>query len=115
MTAALRHLLIFDLNSAGAGPFEHPDRVRYIDGVAEAGVGVDDEWQVGHVSDRHGVLNDLRQIDEGQVGKPERHVGHAGAGDVDRFEAEVRDHAGRQRIGRTGHEDGSLLLQLLFE
>ena len=51
----------------------------------------------------------------GVVGKPERHIGRPGAGNVDRLEAEVRDRAGRWRIGRTGHEDGSLLLQLLFE
>jgi hypothetical protein len=41
------------------------------------------------------VLTDLRQIDEGQIRKPERHIGHPGARNVDRLEAEAGDYAGR--------------------
>src|SRR5579859_3084084 len=115
MAAALRHHLIFDLDRAGAGPLEHPYRVRGIDSVAEAGIGIDHEWQVGDIADRHSVLNDLAQIDEGQVGQPERHIRHSRAGHIDRLETEIGDHAGRQWIGRAGHNDGAPLLQLLFE
>src|SRR5471030_259663 len=77
-----------------ARALEHAHGVAHVERVAEAGVGVDDQRQVHRVADARGVVGDLMQAHEALVRHAEPHVGDAGAGDVDRLEAEVGDHLG---------------------
>ena len=79
-------MLILDLNSARAGLLERPHRVRDIDRVAEAGVGVYDQRQIDDAANGEDVLGDLAQIHESEVRQPEVHVGEACACQINRLE-----------------------------
>src|SRR5690606_13817962 len=87
-----------ELDGAGAGPLEGAHGVADIEGIAEAGVGIDDDRQLHRVTYGRRVLDDLRQPDEAEVGQPQIGVGKAGTGEIDGLEVEVGDNAGRQRV-----------------
>ncbi len=98
MTAALGRVLIFKLDGAGAGLLQGAHRMGDIDGVAEARIGVDDQRQIDHAPNGHGVLGDLAEIHETEVRQAEMHICQPRAGQIDRLEAEIRDDPGRQSI-----------------
>ena len=72
-----------------AGLLQGADRVGDIDGVAKAGVGVDDQRQIDHAANGHGVLGDLAQIHEAEIRQAEMHVGQPRPGQIDSLEAEI--------------------------
>jgi hypothetical protein len=54
------------------------------------------------------VVGNFGQAHEALVGHAEPHIGHAGAGDVEGFEAQVGDDACRKGIESTGDDDATL-------
>ena len=100
MAALLGEHLVLDLHPGGARTLERAHGAHRVDRIAEAGVGVGEHRHADHVADRRHLIGQFGERDEADVGNAERHVGDAGAGDVDRLEAEVLDHAGKQGIGR---------------
>jgi hypothetical protein len=54
------------------------------------------------------VVGDFGQAHEALVGHAEPHIGDAGAGDVEGFEAQVGDDACRQGIESAGDDDATL-------
>jgi hypothetical protein len=110
VAAALGRDLVLELDAVGARALQRAHRVPHVQRIAEAGVGIDDQRQVHRVADARRVVGDLGQAHEGLVGQAEPHVGDAGAGDVDRLEAEVFDDAGRQRVERARHHHAAARL-----
>src|SRR5207302_11199491 len=86
------------------GPFQHAHRAPEVDGVAVAGIRVDDQWQVDDLADRGGVRGHVGDRDEAEIGQAEVGVGDARSGEVDRVEAEVLDDPRGQRVGGTGQQ-----------
>src|SRR5690554_2858155 len=104
VTAALRTDLVFELNGAGTGPLQGPDGVPDIECVAEAGIGIHHNRQIGRVTDRGGMLGNLGQADKAQVGHAEIGIGQPGARQIDRLKSQIGNDAGGQRIGGPRHQ-----------
>ena len=96
MAAALRKLLVLKLGGGGPGPLQHPHDALDVEGVAEAGVGVDDDR---HVDGVHDVLDLVQHLLEGrqpEVRRGQQRVSDAGPGHIDRLEAGQLGLARRQ-------------------
>jgi hypothetical protein len=106
MPALLRADLIFKLNHVGTRALERASGVPHVNGVAEPGVGIDDQWQVNDIADCRRVLHKFGQGDECKVGQAEQRVGQAGAGQVDGFKAKIGNNARRESIGGARHYHG---------
>ena len=83
VAAFLRENLIFDLDPRRARAFQDAHRPRHVHRIAEARIGVGKDRYRNRVTDHRHVIRDLAQCDEADVGNAKRHVGNAGAGDVD--------------------------------
>ena len=59
MAATFRKILILDLDGIGTDPLELPNRARHVEGVAIAGIGIDDELCSDTVTDRGDRLRHL--------------------------------------------------------
>jgi hypothetical protein len=105
MAAALGEALVLELDSGGADALERAHGVPHVDRVAEAGVGIDDERQGGGIGDRPGRPREVRQGSEADIGHAEPGIGEAGAGQVDRLEAEILDDARPERVGGARHQE----------
>jgi hypothetical protein len=110
VAAFLRADLVFELDRVGAGALQRAHRVAHIERIAEARIGIDDERQVHGVANPRRVFGDLVQAHEAEIGQAERHVRHARAGDVERLETRIGDHARAQRVEGARHEQGAALL-----
>ncbi len=95
----------------GPGALQHAHGAINVHGIAEAGIGIDDERQLDRVAHRGGVLRQIGEAHETEIGYAEVGVGEPGAGDIDRLEAEPGDDARRQRVGGAGHEQAAFLRQ----
>ena len=109
MAAALRIGLILDLERARAGALIGSHGALGIKGVAEAGVGVDDDGQLDAVADEGHRVGHLGGRGEADVRPAEPRVGDGGAREVHRLEARRLGERGGQRIvDAGGDEDGGL-------
>ncbi|CFM03260.1 Uncharacterised protein [Bordetella pertussis] len=104
VAAALGKHLVFQLDGIGPGALQHPHGMPYIDRVAEAGVGVDDQGQLDRIADARGRVGHVAQADDAQVRRAVMHVGQARAGQVDRLEPLVRHDPGAHRVERARHQ-----------
>ena len=69
MAAALGQQLVFELDGRGAGRFELDDRPLDVHRGAEAGVGIDDQRQLDAAGDEGGLLGQLAQREQPNVGQ----------------------------------------------
>ena len=109
MPAALGKYLVFDLDGVGPAALEHAHRAGHIDGVAETGIGIDDQRQTDRIAHRGDMVGKLAQGDQAQIRHTQKHVGDPGAGHVDRLEADILDKPRGERIGRAGQDYGPAL------
>ncbi len=107
MTAPLGKVLVLELDCVGAGLLEPADCAHHIEGVAVAGVCVDDEMGVDTIADQGHRVGDLAHADETDIGPPEPRVGDGCAGDVERGESGLSaDQCGERIIDAGRHHDG---------
>ena len=102
-------MLVLDLNGAGTGLLQDPNRMRDVDSVAETGVDIDDQRQIDHAADRHHMIGHLAQIHEPKVRQAEVRVGEPGARQIHGAKAEISNDPGSERVRRAG-QDNSLLI-----
>ena len=86
MAAALRKILVLDLDRVGAGALEQADGALDIEGIAVAGVGIDDQMCAHAVADQRDGFHHLAHAHQADVGPAEPGIGDAGARDVKRVE-----------------------------
>src|SRR5688572_3893953 len=89
-----------DPRDAGAGHFADGPRDR--ERPAETGVGVDEKRQLRRARDPARVFEDVTQRCNAKVRQRERHVGHAGAGEIDRLEARMLGETCAVGVDRPG-------------
>jgi hypothetical protein len=111
VAAAFRKGLVFDLQCARSRPFEYPHRMPDAYGIAEPRVYVDDERYRDRVAHARDVVGELSQREQPDVRHAEECVGDPGAGDIDRFEPGILDHAGGQRVRGTWQYQQPVLLE----
>lgn len=87
--------LILDLDAIGTGALERAHGLSGIERLAESGVGIDDQRKAHSAPNSPRLLGNFGQPDQAPAGHAEAHVGHAGATDADRLEAEVLDQPGQ--------------------
>src|SRR6185503_19121420 len=68
--------------------------------------GIDHQGAGEHLADRHDMIDQLAHGDEAVVRDAEEGVGDAGAGHIGRSEIAIRRHAGGERVGDTGQDQG---------
>src|SRR5205085_7231156 len=68
MPAPFRQNLVFEMNPRGPGRLKQSNGPLYIQCFAEAGVGIAQERQAGRLSDKPGLLDELGQSNEADVG-----------------------------------------------
>jgi hypothetical protein len=113
MTAPFGRMLVLDLNGAGTGLLQDPNRMRDVDSVAETGVDIDDQRQIDHTADRHYMIGDLAQIHEPEVRQAEVRVGEPGAGQIHGAKAEISNDPGSERVRRAGQNNSLLITKRL--
>ena len=106
MPALLGKILVLELDGIGAAALEHLNGARHVDRIAETGVGIDDQRQRDHIAHGADVAGEFGQRDQADIRHAEKGIGDAGAGDVDRLEPDIFDHARGQRIGRPRQQNG---------
>ena len=111
VAAAFGKVLVFELDGIGAGALQCLDGAADIDGIAEAGIGVDDQRQRHGIADGGDIVGKLGHRDQADIRHAEIGIGDAGAGDIDRLEADILDDPRRQRIGDAGQQNGLAPLQ----
>ena len=89
-----------------ASKIEHLHGARHVDRIAETGVGIDDQRQRDHVAHGADVAGEFGQRDQADIRHAKKRIGDAGAGDVDRLEPDIFDHARGQRVGRPRQQNG---------
>ena len=103
--APLRPHLVLEEQAGGAGGLPQLDGAHRVEGVAVAGVGVDDDHRLGHRrADAAGHLGHLDLREHAHVGAPEQRAGHGEAGEEHDLEAGACRQPRRQRIPHAGHE-----------
>ena len=115
MAAALGHHLVLDLDRVGATALQHPDRAPDIDRIAEACVGVHHQRQIHGVAHGGDMVRELRQRQKPEIRLAEKGVGYAGAGYIDRVEAEIGDDARGERIRRSRDDHALAPRQTLLQ
>ena len=104
VAAALGLHLVFEVAAAPAPDLTRSrDRARDVERRAPAGVGVDQQRQVGRRGDAPDVLADVVEAGDAEVRQPERGVGDAGARQVDGAEAGPLRQ--QRRVGVDGADD----------
>ena len=111
MSAPLRKFLVLELDGIGAAALEHLDGAADIDRIAEAGVGIDDQRQRDNVAHRADVAGEFGQRDQADIRHAERRIGDAGAGDINRLEADILNDARGERVCRARQKHGFPLAQ----
>src|SRR5580658_490255 len=109
MTAPFWRMLVLDLNGAGTGLLQDPNRMSDVDGVAEAGVDVDDQRQIDHTPDRHHMIGHLAQIHEPEVRQAEMHISEPSTSQIHRPEAEIGNDPSSERVRRAGQNNSFLI------
>src|SRR5262249_6411725 len=111
MTAAFWKDLVFDLDRAGAGTFQHTYRLRDVHGIAEAGVGIDNDRQARDVANGHRMLGKLTEVHEAEIRQAQMRIGDPRAGQIDRLESEISDDARSEGVCRARDNHASLAAQ----
>jgi hypothetical protein len=83
MPAALGHSLVLDLDRVGTGALEHSYCALDVEGVAEAGIGIDHDRQVHAIADDRDGLGHLAHRNEPDIRATEACIGDAGTGEID--------------------------------
>ena len=107
VAAALRLNLVLEVHAGGAGTGELAGRAGDHVRRTEAGVGVDEERKVGHRGDPAGILGDVGEGRQPEVGDAEGGVGDAGSGEVERPEAGAFGEKGAVGVDRPRHLERS--------
>ena len=108
MTTALRKYLILNLDPRSPSTLEGSHSAHHIYRIAKPGIRISEDRQCNYIADRRDLIRQFCQGHEADIGYTERHVGHAGAGHIDGFEAEILDDPREQGIRRT-RENGRTL------
>ena len=108
VAALLREDLILDLDSGRARAFEHATVRIMFTGLPNPVSASANTGTVDAIADRRDVFGKFGERHKADVGHAKRHVGDAGAGDVDPLEAEILDHPGEQRIRCSGKNNRTL-------
>ena len=103
VAAALGRDLVLDVQTGSARTGHFPDCPGDVESRAPAGVGIDQERQVGGPADPPDVLADIVQAGHAQIRQAERCVRHTGAGQVDGPES--RGFGEQGAVGVDGADD----------
>ena len=104
VAAALREVLVLELDGVGAGALHLPHRAPHVERVAVAGVGVHDQVGADAVADQRDGADHLAHADEPDIRPPELAVGDGGARDVQRAEAGLLGDQRGERVVDAGRE-----------
>src|SRR6266849_2896296 len=102
MSAFFGHDLIFNLNRIRSRALEYANAVPDVQRIAEAGLRVNNEWDVHSFTNRRGVLRNFGKADESKVRQSQKRIRCAGAAEIDSLEAKVLDNERRERVRCTG-------------
>ena len=114
MAAALRPLLILDMNGRGVRPLEFPNGTNHVHGVAVSRIGIRDQGDIHGIGHAGGVFDHLGEGDETQIRQPETGYRRAVSGHIHSGETVGRNDLCRQCIVGTGGHDEFWLLDKLF-
>ena len=113
MPAAFWEILILDLDSRGTEALQHAYRALHIQGVAEAGVSIDDDGQADALTDPSHHVGDLIEADQTNVRASQLGIGYRRARDIDGFKSRLLDQQGRERIIGPGGQNRGPRLEAL--
>lgn len=82
--------------------FKGTNRMTHVERVAVARIGIDNKRQVHRIADTRGMVSHFVQTDKPQVRKPEKHVGHASAGDIQRTETGIGNNSALSALNAPG-------------
>jgi hypothetical protein len=102
VAAALGADLVFELNAVGTGTLQRAHGVVGVDGVAKAGVGIDQQRHFHGVADAGRMVGDIAETHETLVGHAEPHIGHASTGHIDGFKAQIGNQPRRHGVEGSG-------------
>src|SRR5690606_11802518 len=115
MAALLRKNLVLELNGRSAGPLKQADCPDRVHGIAEPGIGVDDNWQIHGVGHRGYSIGQLRHGCQADIGHTQVHIGNARASGINDFETEVLNNPGKERIRCARNDKRAPLLHERFQ
>src|SRR5215831_5181197 len=102
--AALGKHLVLDLQRIGARALEHLHRAHHVHGIAEAGVGIDDDRAGKYFANGHHVRCKFAHCHQPDIGDAKKRVGDTGAGHVSGGKTLVGHDAGSERVGDAGQQ-----------
>src|SRR5215203_2463837 len=112
MSAALRELLVFDVATGKTGRFELAHRSRRIVGSTEAGIRIDDAWNLHRARDKPGQHAYLGEGEQPDIGHARSRVAQSRAADVNRIETRALHHPRRRGVEHSWHCDAAIADQL---
>ena len=105
MAATLGEGLILDLDRIRPGALEQAHRARHVEGIAVAGIRIDDEMAADAIADQGNRVGHLAHRNEADVGPPEPGIGNAGSRYIDRGEPCPLGEMGGQSIVDAGRDE----------
>ena len=111
VAAPLRPHLVFEEAPGRPGVDERAHGADHVQGIAVAGVGVDEDGDVHRAADVAGPLDDLGLGEEAEIGLADERGGDGVAGDEGEREAGPLGDLRRQRVVDAGEDEGAPLVE----